>query len=674
MILASAPRWAARLYWLNAPSRDSTPVASLVDMLEDVDADADAPLHSPTIAEIALQYPSYMIWFAKFQHIANNDIAEAIKSKDAALVQQHVNMAIACLEYEIMARYHLASVLITYTDLLELADTHLQKGLVMLSQSGNMIQDSVDLMYCFKNLQIAIFERRNVLKAAKKMLKDMSNDASTLQRMDLWYLSQIKGAQVAISTNDIKQSRTILSSGAAEAAKRGDVDMQAIFEIILLRYDFMMVSSHKPNTIKESLSRLRQLLYPSNANLQQELIPSLLKPEVWYTGCIMDVLCELQCGQPSSAMAKISNILKKVDETNVLMQAVPDTGFVTIHVRTTNTGNDTIPLKFQILPRYCMNIFLCLVAGVCRKCSECDKSHRYLIEGLKIIDRVTNIPDDTDIQVGLWCQEWMREIKIHFLRYAAECCIVQGTYGQAAKHLTALTQHLSCRPTQTTSQQAVLNVCWGMLHTAIGDVAKASVYLVAAMQLAKEDVELEHAVGVLAKASLVLLWSDKNVAKEKQLIASDFRQELTARATTAEASPYEKLISSLVQSIYYTDPERMGLQKAKVFLLEIIQQTDAMSMHALNAMALCFLGNLFTSTEPEQAEKIMSKSLKVFSKKVKGVNATTSVIASTLSDLHAARGDRDLAEKHKALAAQHKEASDNAVQEARKVLPVDLSA
>ena len=33
-----------------------------------------------------------------------------------------------------------------------------------------------------------------------------------------------------------------------------------------------------------------------------------------------------------------------------------------------------------------MNILFCLVAGVCMKCSDCDGAHRYLIEGLKMID------------------------------------------------------------------------------------------------------------------------------------------------------------------------------------------------------------------------------------------------------------------------------------------------
>ena len=56
-----------------------------------------------------------------------------------------------------------------------------------------------------------------------------------------------------------------------------------------------------------------------------------------------------------------------------------------------------------------------------------------------------------------------------------------------------------------------------MLYTAIGNLEKAVVHLVASMELAKEDTALEHDVGMLAKASLVLLWDDKDAAKEKQI-------------------------------------------------------------------------------------------------------------------------------------------------------------
>ena len=41
--------------------------------------------------------------------------------------------------------------------------------------------------------------------------------------------------------------------------------------------------------------------------------------------------------------------------------------------------------------------------------------------------------DDVDALISLRCQEWTKEIKIHFLRYAAECCIIQGRYDDATK-------------------------------------------------------------------------------------------------------------------------------------------------------------------------------------------------------------------------------------------------
>ncbi|TPX30462.1 hypothetical protein SmJEL517_g05972 [Synchytrium microbalum] len=208
----------------------------------------------PPSQETKAPSTGYAVWYSAAQRLIKHDIPTSIKAKDANKLQHHVNDAISCLEcilngthpfptepsianvllpprFEVITRYHIANLLITYTNSLETADAHLQKAILILGQSP--IPHSLDLIFCIKSLQITIFERRDVLKAAKKMLKDMSLDAHTSERMDLWYLSQLKSAEIASLMNDVKQSRTLLTGGALEAQKRGDLDMQACNSLII---------------------------------------------------------------------------------------------------------------------------------------------------------------------------------------------------------------------------------------------------------------------------------------------------------------------------------------------------------------------------------------------------------------------------------------------------------
>ncbi|TPX30463.1 hypothetical protein SmJEL517_g05973 [Synchytrium microbalum] len=439
-----------------------------------------------------------------------------------------------------------------------------------------------------------------------------------------------------------------------------------------------MVSSSRPNTIKESLARLHHLLYPSSEKTEmviddngattttREEMPPTIQQEIWYVGCAMDILSELQCGQPLVAKNKMGQVLVKVDATNAAMKDTIDTGFVTIQVRVSRLSRETRPLKFQILPRHCVNVLLCLVAGVCRKCHECEKAHRYLVEGLGIVRGLVDIPDKVDALVGLQALKWMQEIKLYLLRHAAECSILLGHYEDATKHLMALTHELASRPSPPLSQRAALNLSWGMLHTATGNSEKASMHLAAAMQLSSDDPTLENDVGTLAKAALTLLWASDN--QEKQDLADGFRQDLAARATTSDASPYEKMISSLVQSIHYTNPHHVGFQKAKAFLLEAIRQTDAIGMRTFTATALALLGQLFVSTEPEQAEKMIARSFKLYQKNGKTMNETTSTCALTLSDLHSARGDTEQSQKYKKEYEKHLKATAESIELAQQLM------
>lgn len=447
---------------------------------------------------------------------------------------------------ELQVRFHLGTILLTYTNNVDVAQEHLEKAFYIIMQ--RTAEDNSDVKFHVANSLADIYEKKDMKSRAQQVLQQAVDLSRTHTFWHCRFLFRL--VQVFTYEKQYQSACNLLTVGAEYAQKTGAAHTRILF---LLSQGMLLMLDKKLAEVHQVLSNAGPLIESWQGTLQQ-------KEALKIFFLVLQVCYYLSAGQVKS----VKPCLKQLQQ-----------GIQTITQMPSDEEAATADQSFQWLPKEHMCVLVYLVTVLhSMQAGYMDKALKYTDKALMQIEKL-KIVDANPI---------LHSFQILLLEHIAMCRLVMGKKCQAVQEINQAVQICRSERSLQLSHAPQMHTLLGLYAMSMNcmEAAEAQFGAVLRENSASSDLRIMASLNL----AIVYLRSRKEMELNDLLIRLNPDTITTNSHSLRAAAYYVHGLNAFFQARY---------NDAKRHLRETLKMANAEDLNRLTSCSLVLLGHIFYS-------------------------------------------------------------------------------